>query len=90
MMLLDTCRRRRRRRYHHQCNACAPDSGDDLVAMSLSAAQRACTLIHKRAIGKACNDNNWKLAVKILKHAKTGVDDSHEQMEEGVVNVLQE
>jgi hypothetical protein len=59
--------------------------------MSSSAAQRACTLIrHKRAIGKACDDNNWKLAVKILKHTKTGVDDSHEQMEEGVVNVLQE
>jgi hypothetical protein len=45
---------------------CAPDSGDGLVATSSSAAQRACTLIHKRAIGKACEDNNWKLAVKLL------------------------
>jgi hypothetical protein len=27
---------------------------------------------------------------EVLKHAKTGVDDSHERMEEGVVNVLQE
>jgi hypothetical protein len=49
-----------------KAKGCAPDSGDDLVAMSSSAAQRACTLIHKRAIGKACEDNNWKLAVKIL------------------------
>lgn len=49
-----------------RAKGCAPDSGDDLVAMSSSAAQRACTLIHKRAIGKACEDNNWKLAVKIL------------------------
>jgi hypothetical protein len=49
-----------------KAKGCAPDSGDDLVAMSSSAAQRACTLIHKRAIGKACEDNNWKLAVKLL------------------------
>lgn len=49
-----------------KAEGCAPDSGDDLVATSSSAAQRACTLIHKRAIGKACEDNNWKLAVKLL------------------------
>ena len=49
-----------------KAKGCAPDSGDDLVATSSSAAQRACTLIHKRAIGKACEDNNWKLAVKLL------------------------
>jgi pentatricopeptide repeat protein len=49
-----------------KAEGCAPDSGDDLVAASSSAAQRACTLIHKRAIGKACEDSNWKLAVKLL------------------------
>lgn len=49
-----------------KAEGCAPDSGDDLVATSSSAAQRACTLIHRRAIGKACEDNNWKLAVKLL------------------------
>lgn len=49
-----------------KAEGCAPDSGDDLVASSSSSAQRACTLIHKRAIGKACDDNNWKLAVKLL------------------------
>ena len=49
-----------------KAEGCAPDSGDDLVATSSSAAQRACTLIHKRAIGKACEDGNWKLAVKLL------------------------
>jgi PPR repeat len=45
---------------------CAPDKGDALVASSSSAAQRACTLIHKRAISKACMDSEWKLAVKLL------------------------
>jgi len=49
-----------------KAEGCAPDSGDDLVASSSGAAQRACTLIHKRAIGKACDDSNWKLAVKLL------------------------
>ena len=49
-----------------KAEGCAPDSGDALVATSSSSAQRACTLIHKRAIGKACEDNNWKLAVKLL------------------------
>ena len=49
-----------------KAEGCAPDSGDDLVASSSSAAQRACTLIHKRAIGKSVEDNNWKLAVKLL------------------------
>lgn len=49
-----------------KAEGCAPDSGDALVATSSSAAQRACTLIHKRAIGKACEDSNWKLAVKLL------------------------
>lgn len=49
-----------------EAEGCAPDNGDALVASSSSAAQRACTLIHKRAIFAACNDGNWKLAVKIL------------------------
>jgi len=49
-----------------KAEGCAPDSGDDLVASSSSGAQRACTLIHKRAIQTACKDNNWKLAVKLL------------------------
>lgn len=49
-----------------KAQGCAPDSGDALVATSSSAAQRACTLIHKKAIGKACEDDNWKLAVKLL------------------------
>eukprot|EP00571_Detonula_confervacea_P011137 CAMPEP_0172309408 /NCGR_PEP_ID=MMETSP1058-20130122/9700_1 /TAXON_ID=83371 /ORGANISM="Detonula confervacea, Strain CCMP 353" /LENGTH=681 /DNA_ID=CAMNT_0013022027 /DNA_START=256 /DNA_END=2301 /DNA_ORIENTATION=- len=49
-----------------KAEGCAPDMGDDLVASSSSAAQRACTLIHKRAIQKASEDNNWKLAVKLL------------------------
>lgn len=50
----------------NKADGCAPDSGDALVATSSSAAQRACTLIHKRAITKACEDSNWKLAVKLL------------------------
>jgi len=49
-----------------KAEGCAPDRGDDLVASSSSAAQRACTLIHKRAISKAVEDDNWKLAVKLL------------------------
>jgi len=43
-----------------------PDRGDDLVASSSSAAQRASTLIHKRAINRAVEDKQWKLAVKLL------------------------
>lgn len=45
---------------------CAPARGDDLVASSSSLAQRASTLIHKRAILGAVQDGNWKLAVKVL------------------------
>lgn len=44
----------------------APDRGDTMVALSSSAAQRACTLIHKRAINKAVEDGEWQLAVKVL------------------------
>jgi len=43
-----------------------PDRGDDLVASSSTAAQRASTLIHKRAINRAVQDKQWKLAVKVL------------------------
>ncbi len=53
-----------------KAEGCAPDRGDDLVASSSSAAQRASTLIHKRAIIKAFEDNNWKLAVKLLQLMK--------------------
>ncbi|KAL7540703.1 hypothetical protein ACHAWF_006768 [Thalassiosira exigua] len=49
-----------------KAEGCAPDGGDVLVAEHSSAAQRACTLIHRRAIGKASADGNWKLAVKLL------------------------
>jgi hypothetical protein len=49
-----------------KAEGCAPDRGDDLVASSSSSAQRACMLIHKRAIHKAYEDSNWKLAVKLL------------------------
>ena len=49
-----------------KANGCAPDRGDDLVASSSSAAQRASTLLHKRAINAAVNDGSWKLAVRLL------------------------
>ncbi len=49
-----------------KAEGCAPDNGDALVASSSGAAQRASTLIHKRAIQQACKDNGWKLAVKLL------------------------
>lgn len=49
-----------------KAEGCAPFDGDTLVASSSSAAQRACTLIHKKAIRIACQDDNWKLAVKLL------------------------
>ena len=48
-----------------KADGCAPDRGDALVASTSSAAQRACTLIHKKAIETAVKDTNWKLAVKI-------------------------
>mmetsp|Transcript_16624 Transcript_16624/g.24847 ORF Transcript_16624/g.24847 Transcript_16624/m.24847 type:complete len:736 (-) Transcript_16624:67-2274(-) len=53
-----------------KAEGCAPDRGDDLVASSSSAAQRASTLIHKRAIIKAFEESNWKLAVKLLQLMK--------------------
>ncbi len=49
-----------------KAEGCLPDRGDDLVASSSSSAQRACTLIHKRAIDRAIEEDNWKLAVKLL------------------------
>lgn len=49
-----------------KANGVAPDRGDNLVASFSSAAQRASTLIHKRAVVKAVEDGQWKLAVKIL------------------------
>ena len=50
----------------HSAQGVAPDRGDTMVALSSSAAQRACTLIHKRAINKAVADGEWQLAVKVL------------------------
>jgi hypothetical protein len=49
-----------------KAEGCLPDRGDDLVASSSSPAQRACTLIHKRAIDRGIEEDNWKLAVKLL------------------------
>mmetsp|Transcript_9846 Transcript_9846/g.17983 ORF Transcript_9846/g.17983 Transcript_9846/m.17983 type:complete len:350 (-) Transcript_9846:777-1826(-) len=49
-----------------KAEGCAPDKGDDLVASLSPASQRACTIIHRRAINKAVEDNSWKLAVKLL------------------------
>mmetsp|Transcript_4750 Transcript_4750/g.9377 ORF Transcript_4750/g.9377 Transcript_4750/m.9377 type:complete len:471 (-) Transcript_4750:127-1539(-) len=43
-----------------------PDPGDLMVACSSSAAQRAATLVHRRSIEKAVEDDNWQLAVRIL------------------------
>lgn len=40
--------------------------GDVLVATSSSFAQRASTVIHKKAINRAVEDKQWKLAVKLL------------------------
>lgn len=45
---------------------CEPDGGDALVASSSKAAQRASTLIHRRAINTAVQNNDWKLAVRLL------------------------
>lgn len=49
-----------------KAEGCAPDRGDFLVAANSVAAQRACVLIHKRAVDKASIDGNWKLCVKLL------------------------
>jgi len=49
-----------------KAEGCLPDRGDDLVASSSAAAQRASTLIHRRAIHEATLSDNWNLAVRIL------------------------
>lgn len=49
-----------------KARGCEPDRGDNMVASSSSTAQRASTLIHKRAINKAVEDSNWKLSVKLM------------------------
>jgi hypothetical protein len=38
----------------------APDVELTMVALSSSAAQRACLLIHKRAITKSVEDGQWR------------------------------
>jgi hypothetical protein len=45
---------------------CEPDKGDILVANSSPAAQRASTIIHRKALVKASQDDAWKLSVKLL------------------------
>ncbi|CAJ1946232.1 unnamed protein product [Cylindrotheca closterium] len=45
---------------------CAPDKGDVLVANSSPAAQRASTIIHRKALAKATQDDSWKLSVRLL------------------------
>jgi len=49
-----------------KAEGCEPDRGDTLVANLSPASQRACTIIHRRAIMKAAESNSWKLAVKLL------------------------
>ncbi|VEU38478.1 unnamed protein product [Pseudo-nitzschia multistriata] len=49
-----------------QAEGCEPDRGDTLVANLSPASQRACTIIHRRAILKAVENGSWKLAVKLL------------------------
>lgn len=45
---------------------CEPDHGDILVANQSPAAQRAATIIHRRALMKATQDDSWKLSVRLL------------------------
>jgi len=49
-----------------KAEGCDPDGGDALVASSSKAAQRASTLIHRRAINTAVQNNDWQLAVRLL------------------------
>lgn len=49
-----------------KAEGCEPDRGDTLVANLSPASQRACTIIHRRAVMKAVESDNWKLAVKLL------------------------
>jgi len=50
-----------------KAEGCYPDGGDALVCSTSRASQRAATLIHKQAINAACENNDWQLAVKLLK-----------------------
>jgi hypothetical protein len=49
-----------------KAKGCEPDRGDILVLSSSPLAQRAASLIHKRAINKAVEASNWKLSVKLM------------------------
>ena len=49
-----------------EASGCAPDRGDVLITLSSRAAQRACTLLHKRAINTAVEEGQWQLSVKLL------------------------
>jgi hypothetical protein len=49
-----------------KAQGCDPDRGDDLVANASPAAQRASTIIHRKAIAKGTQDDSWKLSVRLL------------------------
>ena len=49
-----------------KAEGCSPDRGDTMVALSSSAAQRAATILHRRATNRAVQDGSWKLSVKLL------------------------
>lgn len=49
-----------------KAQGCDPDRGDALIATSSPAAQRACTILHRQAVFKACQDASWQLSVKLL------------------------
>lgn len=49
-----------------EASGCEPDRGDILITLSSRAAQRACTLLHKKAINTAVGDGQWQLAVTLL------------------------
>lgn len=49
-----------------KAEGCAPDRGDDLVCSSSAVAQRACMMVHKKAVQKAVSDGEWRLSAKLL------------------------
>mmetsp|Transcript_28221 Transcript_28221/g.68689 ORF Transcript_28221/g.68689 Transcript_28221/m.68689 type:complete len:731 (+) Transcript_28221:125-2317(+) len=49
-----------------KAEGCEPDHGDVLVSNDSPAAQRAATIIHRKALAKATKDDSWKLSVRLL------------------------
>jgi len=49
-----------------EASGCAPDRGDILIGLSSKSAQRACTVLHKKAINTAVQEGQWQLSVKLL------------------------